>query len=260
MRRRLKIWLIFLGFIIIWIIIFNLLRKGPSSQLSFVQKKAEAVSMITKDGIILQGVYKPPEFPNDYVFVLLHGLGSSKEEWNEFSDKLSSVGFGYLRYDARGHGESIKDKKENLIDFRFFSYNDWNKMVDDLETVVKFLKKKGVSDEKIGLIGASLGANVCLNYAVRNYKIPLCILLSVGIQYQSVSIKEAIKKFGNRRLLLAVSPGDRYAYESNKIIFKIAKSLGTDVEFIEGVGSLHGVEMFKKGIDSKIIEWLRRNI
>src|SRR2546430_2152064 len=74
--------------------------------------KPNKVSFKTKDGVTLKANFEKPAAGKPVV-ILLHGLASSKEEWNPFAEYLAKQGWGVLAYDARGHGSSSKTKDIN---------------------------------------------------------------------------------------------------------------------------------------------------
>ena len=190
------------------------------------------------DGCRINGSFLPPSKPDGYCFILLHGLGSDHKEWKEFSRTLEAAGWGYLAYDARGHGGSSADKKGNPVSYRYF-INEWSKMVPDLGLAVKFLKRNRISDRRIIVVGASLGANVALSYCAGNPAIPILVMLSPGIEYATIRTPEAINEYGDRRLVISASPQDTYAYRSSKLLMNKVSNRNKTL-FIEGEGALHG--------------------
>ncbi|MEW6041516.1 MAG: acyl-CoA thioester hydrolase/BAAT C-terminal domain-containing protein, partial [Elusimicrobiota bacterium] len=139
--------------------------------------------------------------------------------------------------------------------------SEWSKMPDDLVSIVKYLKKKkGISPARIGLIGASLGANICLIYASRNKSIPLTVLLSPGWEYAGLTSGEAAKVYGRRPLLIASSPLDKYSYESSGVIFDMAKKGRASTTFLPGKNAQHGVQMFDGKFEIKLINWIKEKV
>ena len=68
----------------------------------------EKVTFQTSDGVEIAGEFSKPASQGKWTLVLLHGLGSGKEEWKPFGQVCASKGLGVLIYDARGHGDSRK--------------------------------------------------------------------------------------------------------------------------------------------------------
>jgi pimeloyl-ACP methyl ester carboxylesterase len=229
-----------------------LVQKGKT-----VGKK---VTFTTKDGVIISGLFQPAEYAG-YTFILLHGLGSSQDEWQPFAAKLVRNGYGFFSYDARGHGQSILTKDKKSITYQAFGgpgqNSQWSKMVSDLAEAVQFLTKDmGLPQKKIGLIGASLGANVCIIYASTNNSIPMVALLSCGINYAGLDITNYINSFQNRPIAFVASPGDTYAYQSSLILYQNINSNKKAV-FIQGSNNAHGVQMFDGKLENTLIKWFR---
>ena len=68
---------------------------------------AKLVHLKTNDGWTLAALYHTPE-EGKPAAILIHGVGSSKAEWEGFSAELWKLGYGTLAIDLRGHGESRK--------------------------------------------------------------------------------------------------------------------------------------------------------
>ncbi|OGS33600.1 MAG: hypothetical protein A2474_05755 [Elusimicrobia bacterium RIFOXYC2_FULL_34_12] len=220
---------------------------------------------IASNGLISTGKFVSPKNPSKLTFIMLHGLGSSKEEWFTFADKLAAKGYGYFAYDLRGHNESIKDKAGNIISYKsFFNIgpdSEWELMIRDLDYAIKYLRRKGIKKENIGIMGASLGANIALIYASKHEFIKKIVLLSPGLQYAGLYTANAMKNYNNRKILIAASPKDQYPYESSVYLADIAKKQKDDIEFLSESGSkygVHGVQMFDGKFDNKIIDWVEK--
>lgn len=195
--------------------------------------------------------------------ILLHGLGSVRQEWELLTNVLKENGFGYFVFDLRGHGESVKTvsgKERKFDEFRKIGAgSEWEKMVNDLDSVIKYLvKEKRIKEENIILCGASLGANICLIYTSKNPKIKNIILLSPGWEYAGLKTESALKKidFSKKKLLFASSPLDYYSYSSTRQLIKIVNSYGIEVTFLEGKNAQHGVQMFEEKFLKKLVDWL----
>ncbi|MFQ3675864.1 MAG: alpha/beta fold hydrolase [Endomicrobiia bacterium] len=198
--------------------------------------------------------------------VLLHGLASVRGEWGALTKILEKDGFGYFSFDLRGHGQSnrtVSGKQVTFNDFKKFGPgSEWEKMISDLDTVIKFLvKEKNVKEENIILCGASLGANICLIYASKNLRIKKLILLSPGWEYAGLKTENSAKTVAsnNVRMLFSASPRDVYAYSSTRQLMKIIKSSGSEVIFLEGKDAQHGVQMFEKEYLKNLVDWLNNN-
>ena len=207
------------------------------------------------------GLYHPARRPEAYTWVLLHGLGSDKEEWDAFGRKLAVQGSGVFIYDARGHHESNQMKSGETISYQSWRTagpgTPWDAMPSDLASAIGRLEKNaGLDERKIAIGGASLGANVALVYAGQHPKVPALVLLSPGLSYAGIQSVPAFQAYGKRPLFLAASPGDAYAYAG---VRQLARSRGdAALRLAEGPGAEHGVNMFKdSGFTKKLLDWMK---
>ena len=219
-------------------------------------------SFLAGDGIIISALYVPAPDRSKTTFILLHGLGSNQEEWQGFAHKLISAGYGFLSYDARGHGESIKRKDGLAITYQSFANqgndSDWFKMIDDLDKAVKYLTNiKGIPEKKIVLMGASLGANIALVYGASNTAIKPIVLLSPGMDYAGIRTESAVLQLSQRPVLIAASPADTYAFQSAQLLYQSIQQ-NRKAALLIGENAFHGVQMFDGKFDQKLIKWLRK--
>src|SRR3989339_1190956 len=203
--------------------IFLMFCVFPAQAKQWGGRVGAKVQFSALDGIPLSGLFIPPASQGMKTFVLLHGLGSNQEEWQPFIQKLVKRGYGFLSYDARGHGESTLDANGQKISFENFGApgpgSQWNAMVADLEQAIEFLlKEKKISRKRIGLMGASLGANICIIETGRDKEIPVTVLLSPGLNYAGIVTSRAIEGCNDRAVLKAAAPADPYAWQSSTLL------------------------------------------
>jgi len=237
--------------------LLSLLMIGsPVSADSFWQNAA----WTTKDGVNIVGLYHPAARSGAYTWVLLHGYGSTKGEWDDFSRKLAQQGSGILIYDARGHGESQSSVSGEKLDYRMWGKIEgqpaWPNMAIDLASAVQMLGKRySILEKSIAVGGASLGANVALVYAASHSQVPALILLSPGMEYAGIQSAAPYKSYQGRPVFMAASPSDAYAYSSVQQLAGEAPSPAQVV--VEGKGG-HGVQMFKdQEFTAKLLEWMK---
>jgi pimeloyl-ACP methyl ester carboxylesterase len=215
----------------------------------------------TPDGIKMVGWLHKPRLPRHYTWVLLHGLGSTKEEWDKFAKQLGIQGQGVLIYDMRGHGASHETSSGETISYKSWTTagpgTAWDKMAADMEGAVTLLHEQyGLARNRIAVGGASLGANVALVYASQHEEVPALILLSPGLEYAGVQTRDAWKAYGLRKVLLAASPGDAYAYDTVHQ-FCVNSSYST-CPMLTGAGAMHGVNMFQGSFTQQLLEWMSK--
>lgn len=218
----------------------------------------EKVVFKNRENLRLSAFYHAPE-RNNPVVILLHGLASAKEEWLSFGQFINQKGWGWLAYDARGHGDSslTRGTDGGANGYKYFSApgrgSEWERMIDDVGAAVQFLEKdKGVKRSRLVLMGASLGANVALNYAALTRFEGKVVLLSPGLNYQEIKVEEAVRKIPLKNLLLLAHSGDVYAFSSCTLI----KDALPAVSFWSDVKPGHGVQMLDPQLATRLTDWL----
>lgn len=94
------------------------------------------------------------------VLVIVHGMAEHAQRYDRFSSYLNTLGIVTYAYDQRGHGKTA-GSVDNL---GFFSENNgWQKVVDDLHSVVTYAKEENPG-LKIFILGHSMGSFVSRTY------------------------------------------------------------------------------------------------
>jgi uncharacterized protein len=117
------------------------------------------VAFATSDGVTLSGWYI--HSANHAAVALLHGAGSTRSDVLNHAVLLARHGYGVLLFDARGHGRS----GGRAMDFGW--YGD-----QDTGAAVSFLRSRpDVDDERIGVIGLSMGGEEAIGAAAADPRI-----------------------------------------------------------------------------------------
>jgi alpha-beta hydrolase superfamily lysophospholipase len=134
--------------------------------------------------------------------VLVPMLGRPKEDWQVVADRLAAAGIHSLSIDLPALFLP-PDSRE---------LTSWS---DDVRAAVGFLARRtDVGQGRIGLAGASLGANLVALAAAAEAEVPSIALLSPSLDYRGVRIDRAMQQFGVRHALLVASVHDPYAARS----------------------------------------------
>lgn len=192
------------------------------------------------------------------LIILCHMLSDDRWEWQDFPKQLVEAGYAVLVFDMRGHGESTHRGK-NLYVWRQFDKTDWLKMPEDIGVLTQWVGKNkelvAVDTTKVGVIGASIGANVGINYAAAHPKaLKTLVLLSPGLDYQGVETAAAMKKVKVPSFFIA-SQDDNYAAQSTQELYQ-ALSIKKKIQVYEGTA--HGSDILGMNPDlgATIIAWL----
>ncbi|MFH0982981.1 MAG: alpha/beta fold hydrolase, partial [Planctomycetota bacterium] len=172
--------------------------------------------------------------------------------------KLHEAGFAVLALDMRGHGESVQPAtmrlRERVAQRDPALFND---MYQDVAAAYVWLAgKPNVDPSQFGLVGASVGCSVALDYATRDKSVDAVVCLTPGEKYLGVDSVEDIKAVGRRAMLLLTTEGERADSDS------LAKlNPGAEVRVV-GKGVVHGTNMFGKmaGIEDQIVAFLNAHV
>ncbi len=96
----------------------------------------------------------PESSPNGQPVILIHGLGSSKRDWDGLSPALLARGLTPLSLDLLGHGDSAKpdDPSKYHITTIYAEFDQW-------------LRTQRIQ-QSVSLVGHSLGGYLALKYAL----------------------------------------------------------------------------------------------
>ncbi|MBI3671574.1 alpha/beta fold hydrolase, partial [Candidatus Azambacteria bacterium] len=187
------------------IIIFSFfIFRGEINEEILEVKNMEKVIFKTKDGVDIHGSYFKTGDNNAPAVILLHMMPATKESWYDMQEKMATAGFQSLAIDFRGHGESIL-KNGLEINYQNFNDKEQQEKIYDVEAAVKFFEEKGIPKGKISLVGASIGANLALQYQSENKEIKTSVLISPGLDYRGVTTEDKISKLSGEQSVLFAS-------------------------------------------------------
>jgi dienelactone hydrolase len=210
---------------------------------------SERVALRTTDGISLAATWYEPAAGPAPAVILVHMLQRSRKDWDSVGSRLASEGIGALAIDLRGHGESQGATGENL-----------SVMLEDIKAARRYLAgRSDVNRARIGLAGASAGANlVALEASVDSGTASLA-LLSPSLDYRGLRIEAAVRKYGSRPILLVVGDDDPYAMRSAKDLQKAGGGI-RELLVLKNAG--HGTNMLNapEDLPQQLVQWFRRTL
>jgi len=227
--------------------------------------KYEKIDFKTSDGAKIVGLFYRPErlrMKNVPVVLLLHQLGGSKADYYDFVPDILAEGYCALAIDLRGHGESTNINGVSRS-WRDFNETDFRKMSYDVISAVRWLdERREVNSDRIAIIGASIGANLALNYAVNDRRVRTVILLSPGLDYRGVKTLSSAKNYGTRAIMIAVSSGDEPSGSDSRTLYEIFEPTANPPKLKMYEGDLHGTSILNGGLGLGmiIIAWLGNNL
>lgn len=190
--------------------------------------------------IKLKADYYKASSSNGRALILLHMLGRNKGDWQKFALFLKNKGYSSIAIDFRNKGNATEQM-----------------LLQDVDSALKFLKEKKYNN--IGIVGASIGANIALNFADVNKDIKAVILLSPGLNYRNVKTEGTMKTYSGRPVLIIASYEDKYSAQSSKTLDKIAKE---NNKLILYSGAGHGTNMLlnEKKLKEEIYRFVKEKI
>jgi len=216
----------------------------------------DKVELHTKDGVSVVGVWQDVT-PRHAAALLLHTMRYTKESYQDFQGVLKEKGIASLAIDLRGHGESTAAAGGKTLDFRSFTNEDHAASREDVAEAMRWLREKtGLDDESLSVVGASIGANLALEYVAAHPNVRHVVALSPGLDYRGIVTMPFIKALTRDRRVMLVS--SREDEESAGAVEKLAETSLAKTELIMFEGSSHGTDLFvtERGFMERVAAWL----
>ena len=113
----------------------------------------------SSDGLKIELAYSIPEKDVKGIVQFSHGMAEHKERYFNLMEYFSDNGYVCVINDHRGHGKSVKDKK----DLGYFYTEDTNFIINDFHDVTLYIKEK-FPNKKLYLFSHSMGTLVARGY------------------------------------------------------------------------------------------------
>ena len=133
-------------------------------------------------------------------------------------------------------------------------------MVLDVKAARRYLASRAdVQQSRVGIAGASLGANVAALAAAADGSIASVALLSPSLDYRGLRIEQTMKQIGSRPVLLVAGSDDAYASRSARELHK-AGGGPRELLILEHAG--HGTNMLAtdENLGRALVDWFRRTL
>jgi dienelactone hydrolase len=213
----------------------------------------QRVTIRTDDGASLAGTWYEPGVRQAPAVILVHMLHRTRHDWDPVASRLASEGIGALAIDLRGHGESSGGAEGG-------DAADYSTLVRDLTAARRYLAARtDVLQSRVGIAGASIGANLAVLEASADPSVVSLALLSPSLDYRGLKIEAAMKKYGGKPALLVVSDEDPYALRSAK---DLQKAGGGTRELLVLNHAGHGTVMLSRDTDlaRALVDWFHRTL
>ncbi len=189
--------------------------------------------------------------------ILLHMLIADRHSYDDFGAKLAAAGFNVVALDSRGHGDSLKQNGKTR---RYTEFDDegYKSSVKDVAAAKDFLAQKGADASTLVVVGASIGANLAVDYGADDADVRAVVLLSPGLSYHGVETPAAMAKYDGRAAYLVASDEDKYSAESIGKLHQVAP--GAMFKLFKGAG--HGTKVFEAepSFEQTLVDWLAAQV
>ncbi|AXT19481.1 alpha/beta fold hydrolase [Flavobacteriaceae bacterium AU392] len=219
------------------------------------------INFNTKDNQTISATYLIPQtkVENYPAIILIHQGGSSKQEWLGLSitDRLIKEGYAILAYDIRQHGKSSKDKGD-IFDL----FNNPNRAPLDLQAAINFLHNdKRINTKRIGIMGASVGANLaCVAASDSKYGVKSIVSLSSKTSAaQNLSGNKAPIKLKNA---FHIASKNEQGGLRKKWAEELYAKTSRERKIVIAEGNQHGAHILKanQNLNNEIIEWFKKTL
>jgi len=199
----------------------------------------------TTDHVRIVGDYVLPEEDIRSAALFLHMMPADRKSYRTFQDGVALCGVASLAIDLRGHGDStFQEGRDEPLNYTKFTDAEHQASIEDVRGAAAYLReltRKPFS--QFACVGASIGANLAIQFASEVQELPLVIALSPGLDYRGIATVPCIEKMKaeNQRVILASSNGDTYSHDTIKELHKVSPSFST---IVVQEGSEHGTNLF----------------
>lgn len=258
MNNKIKVICAYLVFIIITMFI-------TAGNAAFSAKKTSGPEMITftaNDGFYLTGdLYVPANATIKSkvpMVILLHSIGGSKIDWNQFPNDILKLNVAVLNMELRGHGKSIINKKNKPKYWQNFKSTEFQKYPDDVIKAISYVGENypNVDTGNVAIVGSNIGANAAVIAGSKlSYKIKNLVLLSPTTSSKGLDTRIPLVNYGKHPTLIMVSKSDSDAYFSANELIKYAQGTKKIINYPYG-GNGATLLRFQPNAKKLVLTWL----
>jgi hypothetical protein len=213
----------------------------------------QTVTFAARDGVQISGVLQLPAKTPAPAVVLLSMLGRNHRDWDAAAAQFVDAGIAVLAVDFRQVGLADPGAADIVG-------SPFGALVLDAEAARAYLgTRPEINPARIGMAGASLGANVAVLAAANDPMVRSLALLSVSLDYRGLKLELALKKFASRPALLVASSEDPFALRSARQAVSMGEG-PRELRVLSGAG--HGSVMLSREPDlaTALVDWFLRTL
>jgi dienelactone hydrolase len=215
------------------------------------------VSFAARDGQQVTGALFLPDRKPAPAVILLPMMTRTHVDWDVTAARLAEAGIAALAIDFRRGGAPRTDPS---ADPAAEPIGDCADLALDVEAAHAFLAARAdIAAGRIGIGGASIGANVAAIVAAEIPAVRSIALLSPSLEYRGLRVEAPMRKFAHRPAFIIVSDDDPYAMRSGKAIATYGDG-HRDLRVVSGAG--HGTVMLTRQPDliAALVDWFLRTL
>lgn len=225
----------------------------------------KAFQYAAKDGFNMTGnIYLPKAAPGKKVpvVILLHAIGSSKENWANLPDLILEKGYACLALDLRGHGQSVLNGKLKQRSWMYFTNANYAKYPQDVLFAIDAIKTeyaKKIDTNRIIFVGNNIGANTAVLVSAKlNRKgapVKSIVMISPGLNIKNLFIPIELVHYGNHPILIFTNKNVKSSYAEALELQKYAQGK-CDIKALNSVGM--GASLYKStpSIKTDTLNWI----
>ena len=246
------------------LIIFTILISMMIGNLSAFAK-TKAFQYPAKDGFNMTGnVYLPKVAAGKKVplVILLHSIGSTKNDWKDLPELITAKGYACLALDLRGHGQSIYNSKMKQRSWMYFTDKDYVKYPQDVVFAVEAIKveyAKKIDTKKIVIVGCNIGANTGVIAASKINKqgnfVRSIVMISPRLNTKKLFIPLELVSFGQRPILIFDNKNSPKGFNETLEIKKYAQG-NCVLKVLTTPGMAMALYKSSPSIKTDIINWI----
>lgn len=205
---------------------------------------AERITYTTVDSVNIIGDWVTAPTTLGAV-ILIHSMQTTRTAWAAVQEALAKRGLASVAIDLRGHGESIVGPEGAGVDYaKFKSDAEHQSSLYDVIGAYEWLRGRGIAPSQIAVAGASIGANLAVEFLLEYPLVAAGALLSPGADYHGTNaVADAPSVLPDQSIWIAASEVDDQ--ESFEAAQKVYEGVTSDRKtFVPLKNAGHGTAMF----------------
>lgn len=219
---------------------------------------SERMTYTTVDGVKIVGDWVTAPTTLGAV-ILVHSMQTTRSSWAAVQAALAKRGLASVAIDLRGHGDSIVGPEGAGIDAKTFKSDaEHQSSLYDVIGAYEWLRDRGIAPSQMAVVGASIGANLAVEFLLEHPLVAAGALLSPGADYHGTNVvADAPSVLPDQSMWIAASEiDDQESFEASQKVYEEVTSDRKTFVPLKNAG--HGTEMFNSHPEliETLADWL----